>query len=79
MLGLVTGDLGDSSSDPVREAGGSEVLGRELLEAMGSGESYMRWSLDVLVGVEVVLQVLEGQSVVEDLAEGQPKVIGKRE
>ena len=31
------------------------------------------------MGVEVVLQVLEGQSVVEDLAEGQPKVIGKRE
>jgi hypothetical protein len=29
--------------------------------------------LDLLVGVEVVLQVLEGQSVVEDLTGGQNK------
>jgi hypothetical protein len=39
VLGLVTGDLGDSSSDPIREAGGLEVLGRELLEAEGQRDS----------------------------------------
>jgi hypothetical protein len=72
VLGLVTGNLGDSASDPVGEASGLKVLGRELLEA---GSQY--WNLyilekrDLLVGVEVVLQVLEGQGVVEDLADGQ--------
>jgi hypothetical protein len=33
VLGLVAGDLGDSASDPVGEASGLKVLGRELLEA----------------------------------------------
>jgi hypothetical protein len=30
---------------------------------------------DLLVGVEVVLQVLEGQGVVEDLTDGQPHFV----
>jgi len=43
VLGLVAGDLGDSSSDPIRETGGSEILGRELLEAKSQRESGTSW------------------------------------
>lgn len=70
MVHLVRGDLGESSSDPVWETGGGEVIGRELGQAGGvlaSVNHKPHRINDLLGGVEVVLEVLKGQSVLKDV------------
>lgn len=66
MIVLVTGDLSVSSSDPVRVTGGGEVLSGELTKGIGADGQFAFRSQDEHYLLELVLEVLEGQGVLED-------------
>lgn len=73
VLNLVAGDLGESAADPVRVTSGLEVRLVELGEGTGAGEVSQHWWRDVRKqrhSLELLLEVLEGQGVLQDLSVG---------
>jgi hypothetical protein len=67
MVALVSSDLSVSSSDPVGVAGSGEVLSGELAKSVGAERSARVWRKRSREdSLELVLEVLEGQGVLED-------------